>query len=96
MTRSRALVRHGLPNVMLSVVSILGLQVAGLIVSAVVIEQLFTLPGLGRMLVTDVGRRDLTKVQGELMTLTTLVLFIGLVIDVVHRRLDPRLREGDR
>lgn len=95
MTRSRALVRHGLPNVMLSIVSVLGLQVAGLIVGAVVIEQLFTLPGLGRMLVTDVGRRDLTKVQGELMALTTLVLFVGLLIDVVHRRLDPRLREVD-
>jgi len=93
-TTTRALVRHGLPNVLLSVVSVLGLQVAGLVVGAVVVEQLFALPGLGRMLVSDVGRRDLTKVQGELMTLTALVLTVGLLVDVVHRRLDPRLREG--
>ena len=93
MTTSRALVRHGLPNVALSVVSVLGLQVAGLVVGAVVVEQLFSLPGLGRMLVADVGRRDLTKVQGELMTLTAIVLLVGLLVDVLHRRLDPRLRE---
>ena len=96
MTLDRALLRHGLPNVMLSVVSVLGLQVVGLVVGAVVVEQLFTLPGLGRMLVTDVGRRDLTKVQGELMTLTAIVLFVGLLVDVAHRRLDPRLREVER
>jgi peptide/nickel transport system permease protein len=96
MTLDRALLRHGLPNVVLSVVSVLGLQVVGLVVGAVVVEQLFTLPGLGRMLVTDVGRRDLTKVQGELMTLTAIVLFVGLVVDIVHRRLDPRLREVER
>ncbi|QNE44994.1 ABC transporter permease [Frigoribacterium sp. NBH87] len=95
MTTTRALLRHGLPNVLLSVVSVLGLQVAGLVVGAVVVEQLFSLPGLGRMLVSDVGRRDLTKVQGELMTLTALVLLVGLVVDVVHRRLDPRLREQE-
>ena len=96
MTLDRALLRHGLPNVMLSVVSVLGLQVVALVVGAVVVEQLFTLPGLGRMLVTDVGRRDLTKVQGELMTLTAIVLFVGLLVDVAHRRLDPRLREVER
>ncbi|NIJ03951.1 ABC transporter permease subunit [Frigoribacterium faeni] len=95
-TLDRALLRHGLPNVALSVVSVLGLQVVGLVVGAVVVEQLFTLPGLGRMLVTDVGRRDLTKVQGELMALTAIVLFVGLLVDVLHRRLDPRLREVER
>ena len=95
-TLDRALLSHGLPNVALSVVSVLGLQVVGLVVGAVVVEQLFTLPGLGRMLVTDVGRRDLTKVQGELMALTAIVLFVGLLVDVLHRRLDPRLREVER
>jgi peptide/nickel transport system permease protein len=96
MTLDRALLRHGLPNVVLSVVSVLGLQVVGLVVGAVLVEQLFSLPGLGRMLVSDVGRRDLTKVQGELMTLTAIVLFVGLLVDVAHRRLDPRLREVER
>ena len=56
LTRNAALIRHGLPNVGLSVITVLGLQVAGIIVGAVVIEQLFSLPGIGRMLVADVER----------------------------------------
>lgn len=94
LTRRRALLRHGLPTVGLSIVSVLGLQVAGIVVGAVVIEQLFTLPGVGRMLVQDVGLRDLPKVQGELLALTAFVLVVGFVVDLVHRGLDPRQREA--
>ncbi|MEH0108774.1 ABC transporter permease [Tersicoccus sp. MR15.9] len=93
MTRTRALVTHGLPSVGLSIISVLGLQVAGLIVGAVVIEQLFALPGLGRMLVADVGNRDLPKVQSTILILTALVLAVGTLVDVVHRLIDPRQRE---
>jgi len=94
LTRTRALVFHGLPNVGLSVVTVLGLQIAGIIVGAVVIEQLFTLPGIGRMLVADVSARDLPKVQGELLALTGFVLVVGFLVDLVHRLLDPRQREA--
>ncbi|WP_137845205.1 ABC transporter permease [Microbacterium sp. 2FI] len=94
LTRDTALIRHGLPTVGLSVITVLGLQVAGIIVGAVVIEQLFTLPGIGRMLVADVGARDLPKVQGELLVLTGFVLIVGFVVDLVHRALDPRQREA--
>ncbi|RPE74503.1 MULTISPECIES: ABC transporter permease [unclassified Frondihabitans] len=93
MTRTQAVVRHGLPNVLLSVVSVLGVQLAALLVGAVLVEQLFALPGIGRMLVSDVGVRDLPKVQGELLALTGLVLILGFVVDLVHRAVDPRLRE---
>ena len=94
LTRTRALVRHGLPNVGLSILTVLGLQVAGIIVGAVVIEQLFTLPGVGRMLVADVAARDLPKVQGELLALTGFVLVVGFVVDLLHRVIDPRQREA--
>jgi peptide/nickel transport system permease protein len=94
LTRTQALVRHGLPNMALSVVTVLGLQVAGIIVGAVVIEQLFALPGIGRMLVTDVGNRDLVKVQGELLVLTGFVLLVGFAVDLFHRAIDPRQREA--
>ena len=94
LTRTQALLRHGLPNVGLSVITVLGLQVAGIVVGAVVIEQLFALPGIGRMLVADVGARDLPKVQGELLVLTVFVLVIGFVVDLVHRAIDPRQREA--
>ncbi len=94
LTRNAALIRHGLPGVGLSVITVLGLQVAGIIVGAVVIEQLFTLPGIGRMLVSDVGARDLPMVQGELLVLTGFVLVVGFVVDLVHRAIDPRQREA--
>ena len=93
MTTTRALVTHGLPNVLLSVVSVLGIQIAGLIVGAVIVEQLFQLPGVGRMLVSDVGNRDFTKVQSELLALTALILIVGTAVDIAHRLIDPRERE---
>jgi peptide/nickel transport system permease protein len=94
LTRRRALVTHGLPNVALSVVSVLALQVAGLLVGAVIVEQLFTLPGVGRLLVTNVGNRDLEMVQGAVFVFTAIVLVIGALIDVLARVIDPRQREA--
>jgi peptide/nickel transport system permease protein len=56
-----------------------------------VIERVFTLPGVGSMLVTDVGNRDLVKVQGEVFLVVAAVLVIGFLTDVAHRLIDPRL-----
>lgn len=93
LTRTQALLRHGLPNVGMSVVTVLGIQIAGILVGAVVIEQVFNLPGIGRMLVADVGARDLVKVQGELLALTGFVLVVGFLVDLAHHAVDPRQRE---
>ncbi|MER7797985.1 ABC transporter permease [Microbacterium sp. NPDC096154] len=94
LTRTQALIRHGLPSVGLSIVTVLGIQVAGIIVGAVVIERVFNLPGIGRMLSADVGSRDLVMVQGELLVLTGFVLLVGFVVDLVHHAIDPRQREA--
>ena len=94
LTRNRALVFHGIPAVGLSIVTVLGLQVAGILVGSVIIEQLFALPGIGRMLVADVGTRDLVKVQSELLVLTGFVLIVGFLIDLFHHAIDPRQREA--
>lgn len=94
LSRNRALIQHGIPAVGLSIVTVLGLQVAGIIVGSVVIEQLFTLPGIGRMLVADVGTRDLIKVQSELLVFTGIVLIIGFLVDLIHHLIDPRQREA--
>ena len=75
-------------------VTVLGVQVAGIVVGAVVIEQLFSLPGIGRMLVADVSSRDLPMVQGELLVLTAFVLVVGFLVDLLHRVIDPRQRES--
>jgi hypothetical protein len=71
---------------------VLGLQVAGIIVGAVVIEQLFSLPGIGRMLVADVGQRDLRRCRASCSCSPGFVLVIGFVVDLVHRVIDPRQR----
>ncbi|SOE06682.1 ABC transporter permease [Streptomyces sp. Ag109_G2-15] len=93
-TRTGALVRHGLRNAAVPVVSVLGLQIAALVAGAVVVEQVFVLPGVGQMLITDVGNRDLDKVQGEILLLTGAVLVVGTLVDLVHRLIDPRLRSA--
>lgn len=92
LTRTQAVLRHGLPNVSLSVLSVIGLQAASLVTGAVLIETLFALPGVGAMLVSDVGNRDLVKVQSEVLVLTGFVLLIGLLVDIVHKTVDPRQR----
>lgn len=91
LTRTQALLRHGFRNAALPAISILGLQVATAIVGAVVIERVFTMPGVGSMLLADVSNRDLVKVQGEVLLIVTAVLIIGFLVDIVHRLIDPRL-----
>ena len=92
LTRTQALWRHGLRNASLPIVSILGVQMASLIAGVVVIERVFTLPGVGQMLVRDVGSRDLEKVQGTIVLIAVVVLVIGFLVDVAYRLLDSRLR----
>lgn len=87
-----ALVRHGLRNASLSVVTVLGLQFSTLFVGAIVIESVFTLPGLGSMLLQAVSQRDMIVVQGAVMLLVFLVLVINAVVDLSYVALDPRLR----
>lgn len=94
LTKLQSLLSHGLPNVGLSLISVLGLQIAGILAGAVVVEQLFNLPGLGRMLITDVGNRDIFKVQSLLLITTAFVLVIGTLVDVLHRTIDPRQRDA--
>ena len=72
----------------------IGLTFAQMVTGVMVVENLFALPGLGTMLVTDVGNRDLIAVQSELFLLATFFLLLGLVVDVVHRALDPRLKDA--
>jgi peptide/nickel transport system permease protein len=92
LTRTQALYRHGLRNASIPIISILGVQVASLIAGVVVIERVFNLPGVGSMLVRDIGTRDLEKVQGTVLLIAIIVLIIGFVVDILHSIVDPRLR----
>lgn len=88
-----ALVRHGIRNGAVPVISILGIELASTFLGAVVVEKVFALPGLGSMLLLAISQRDYPNVQGVLFTSTLLVLLIGFAADIVQRLIDPRLRE---
>lgn len=88
----QALVRHGLRNASVPVVTVLGLQLATLLIGAVVVERVFVLPGLGSMLLDAVSSRDLLTVQGIVLVLVVGVLLVNFVVDVLYTVLDPRLR----
>lgn len=93
-TRARALVRHGVRNAALSLVTVLGLQLAAVLVGAIVIEQVFVLPGLGSLLLGAVASHDLIVLQGIVMVLVLAVLVINALVDVSYVLIDPRLRTG--
>ncbi|MCA2226496.1 ABC transporter permease [Nonomuraea aurantiaca] len=90
--RMGALWRHGLRNASIPVVTVLGLQLATLLIGAVVVERVFVIPGLGDLLLNGVAGRDLLLVQGVVMVLVVAVLLINFVVDVTYAVLDPRLR----
>lgn len=93
------LLRHGLRNAAISLVTVVGLQLAGVLVGAIVIESVFALPGLGTLLLSSVAQRDLAIVQSIVMILATMVLVINAVVDLLYVWIDPRLRteqEGRR
>ena len=92
LTRWQALQRHGFRNAAIPVVTVLGIQITSLLVGAIVIENVFVLPGLGRLLFQSVGNRDLIVVQDLVMLLTTVVLVVNFLVDLSYRMLDPRIR----
>ncbi|MEP9383832.1 ABC transporter permease [Nocardioides sp. KR10-350] len=91
----RALVRHGLRNAAIPVVTVLALQLATLFIGAVVVERVFVVPGLGSLLLDSVSNRDLVVVQDIVMILVVVVLLMNLVVDLLYVVIDPRLRGAD-
>ncbi|MFT4109742.1 ABC transporter permease [Propionicimonas sp.] len=89
-TPMRALLRHGLRNAAISLVTVIGLQLSSVLVGAIVVESVFTLPGLGSLLLTSVDRRDLVVVQGTVMFLVLAVLAISALVDFSYLLIDPR------
>lgn len=90
--RWHALARHGLRNAAVPVVAILGIELATSLLGAVVIENVFALPGLGTLLLDSVKSRDLPVVQALVLLLTAVVLVTNALVDLGQRAIDPRLR----
>jgi peptide/nickel transport system permease protein len=93
LSRARALWRHGMRNAMVPLVTVLGLELASLIVGAIVVENVFSLPGVGQLLLSAVGNRDLLVVQDIVMLVAAVVLVVNLLVDLSYRLLDPRVRD---
>jgi peptide/nickel transport system permease protein len=85
-------VLHGIRNASVPVIAILGIELSSTLLGAVVVENIFSLPGLGSMLTKAIAQHDYPSIQGVLLTTTFLVLLIGFIADVTQRILDPRLR----
>lgn len=92
LTRKATLWRHALGNAMLPVLTILGLQFAFLLAGTVIIENVFYLPGLGRLVVQAINQRDLIVVESVVMLLVAAVVLINLLVDLSYAIVDPRLR----
>ncbi|MGO1385074.1 MAG: ABC transporter permease [Arachnia sp.] len=87
-----ALRRHGSRNIAISLLTVIGLQLSTLLVGAIIIEQVFALPGLGSRLIQAVGQRDLVVVQAIVLLLVWAVLIMNFIVDLAYQLVDPRLR----
>ena len=85
-------IRHAIKNALIPVVSLIGLQLPILIGGAVIMENIFNLPGLGRLMLTALTDRDYPVISGINMFFATVVVGINLLIDLVYAYLDPRVR----
>jgi peptide/nickel transport system substrate-binding protein len=93
-SRMSALMHHALPNAMIATLTVMGLQLAFLLAGAVIIENVFFLPGLGRLVFQAIEQRDLMVVQSVVIVLVFAVVSVSFVIDVAYALIDPRLRNG--
>ncbi len=88
----QALWRHGLRNALIPVLTIIGLQFAFLLAGAIIIEQVFFLPGLGRLIFQAITQRDLIVVESVVMLLVFAVIMVNFLVDLAYAAVDPRLR----
>ena len=86
--------RHGVRNALLPVLTVLGLQFAFLVAGTIIVENVFYLPGLGKLISTAISERDLILVRGAVIVLIVAVTAVMLAVDLLYAAVDPRLRQG--
>ena len=94
LTEARMVRFHALKNALMPVVTIVGLQIGGLLGGAIITEQIFVLPGIGRLLVDSIFQRDFPLIQGVVLFVSLVFLFSNLAVDLAYAYLDPRIRYG--
>lgn len=93
LSRARVLARHVLINASIPIVTILGFHIGGLIGGGLVVETVFAWPGMGRLLVTSVGNRDLAVVQVAILFIAVTMIIANLTVDLLYTWIDPRSRQ---
>jgi len=88
------MIRHVLPNALLSTITVIGLQFGYLLAGAVLTESVFSWPGLGRLIVESIKARDYPVVQGGVLLIAFIFLIVNLLVDLLYGILDPRIRTG--
>ncbi|MHC5652809.1 ABC transporter permease [Stappia sp. ICDLI1TA098] len=96
LTRTAVLWRHALRNALIPVLTILGLQFSFLIAGTIIIENVFYLPGLGRLVFQAIGQRDLIVVRSVVLLLVATVIAVTFLVDMTYALADPRLRRKPR
>ena len=91
LSRRVVVMRHAVRNALIPFVTAGGLQIAGLLGGLVVTEQVFQLPGIGRLIVDSILKRDFTTVQGTVLVVAVLVVLINVVVDLLYAAIDPRI-----
>ena len=84
--------KHALKNALISVVTVVGLQLGGLLGNTIITETLFALPGVGRLMIDSIFSRDFFVVQGVILFLAVGYVLSNLLVDVLYSYLDPRIR----
>ncbi len=94
LTRGQALRRHALRNALVPVLTIIGLQFSFLLAGAIIIENVFFLPGLGRLVFQAISQRDLIVVESVVMLLVFAVILVNFLVELTYGFVDPQLRRG--
>ncbi len=94
LSASRVLWRHSVPNAMIPILTILGLQFTFLVAGAVLVENVFNLPGLGRLAFQALSQRDIVVMQDVVLFFAALVIVMNFIVDLSYLAIDPRLRKG--
>lgn len=84
--------RHGFRNALVTLLTVLGLSFSQILIGAIVVEQVFALPGLGRLALTAIGTRDFPLLQGEVLVYASIIVLLSFLVDLSYGLLDPRIR----
>jgi peptide/nickel transport system permease protein len=87
-------IRHALRNALIPALTVIGVSLGGLLGGAVVTETVFSIPGMGRLVVQSIARRDFPVIQGAVMTIAAIYVFANLLVDILYVWVDPRVRYG--